>query len=233
MKAALVTGASRGIGKAFAEHLASKGYKVYAGMRQTSRNSLQNPQVIPIELDVTSDESIRKTAKLIKNQTDALHILVNNAGVDKKAATNNQPEQVTNLSALNRQALQYMFNVNAISPILVAQATVPIMTEPDSFIVNISSCRASFHDEITDPPGSYGYSASKIALNMLTKCLANELPQNVSTFAVHPGLVRTEMVPRGVMKPAESVEAIYSIIERWQPEYNGSFLRYDGSVYPL
>ena len=231
MKTALVTGANRGLGLGFADVLASKGYTVYAGMRHTDGFKSDSLNIKTIELDVQNDVSIQSVVETIRSEAGSLDLLVNNAGVNKDTATGNRKEIVTQLSSLSREALLLMFNVNSVSPLLVMKYMVPIMTSKDSFIINISSQRASFSDK--NESANYGYRASKVALNMFTIASLFDLPKNVQTFAVHPGSVKTDMNPWGKSSAHESATSILCILDNWQPEKNGKFLNYDGADYPL
>ncbi len=227
MRTVLITGSSRGIGKAFTEYFLSHGYNVYAGVRKLPVKS-NNAQLRNILLDVEADESIKTAIEKIKAESGTLNLLINNAGLSKGSATDEHPELVSSLESLDRSKLLRMVNVNTISPLIVAKYAVPVMTTQGSFIINISSLRASYENS-KDGNGNYGYSSSKLALNMMTLCLVNDLPSHISTFAVHPGSVQTDMNPHGSMQPEDSVRAIASIIDNWKPELNGKFLNYDGS----
>ena len=232
-KIALVTGANRGIGKGFAEFLASRGYFVYAGVRDIETTSRGLPNNIKlIQLDVENDQSISSAIELIRGEQGKINLLVNNAGLNKDTATNNHKEQVCALESLDRQALLKMFSVNSVSPLMVTKYTIPLMADDNSFVVNISSNRASFQDS-TNKNANYGYRSSKVAINMATQCMVMDLPQNISVFAVHPGSVQTDMNPDGLLKPIESAEKIYKIIENWQTELNGKYLNNDGALFPI
>lgn len=231
MKIALVTGAGRGLGKGFIDVLSSKGYFVYAGVRDTSGFS-DNENIKFIQLDVGNDETVARVRDQIKAEKGQLNLLINNAGLNKDTATNGQIEKVTKLDSLERSLLQEMFNINAISPIMLIKYILPLMTEQNSFIINISSNRASFTDT-TNTVGNYGYRASKVALNMFTQCLLYDLPENVSTFAVHPGFVKTDMNPKGILTPKDAADRILQIIEDWKPDLNGKYLNNDGSLFQV
>ena len=68
---------------------------------------------------------------------------------------------------------------------------------------------------------------------MLTFCSLFDLPKNVKTFAVHPGGVKTDMNPNGEHVPIEQAEKMIAITKNWKEEFNGKFLRFDGTFYPL
>ena len=231
MKTALVTGANRGLGKGFVEYLVSHGYMVFAGVRKLD-SIVATDKVIPVELDISSDESIKDAFKYISSKTKSLDLVVNNAGVNKVSATNNNKELVSKLDKLDRKSLNIMFDVNAVSPLILTKEFLPLLTSTPSFVINISSCRASFNDEYPNSSGNYGYRASKSALSMLTFCSVMDLPKNVKTFSVHPGDVKTDMNEDGTDLPFDQAKKIIDITNNWKDEMNGRFLRYDGTYYP-
>ncbi len=233
MKSAFITGANRGLGRGFIDYLLAQEYQVFAGTRQLPESTSPTEQLIWVEVDVASDLSIGQAFNLIQTHTSTLDLLINNAGVNKDTATNNQKHLVCNLESLDRQSLLKMFDINSISPLLVTKYFLPLLNAHDSFVINVSSCRASYHDEWGNQTANYGYRASKSALNMLTYCSLYDLPTHVKTFTVHHGSVHTDMNPDGSDTPLEQARQIVSIIDHWSDELNGRFLNYDGTVYPL
>ena len=233
MKTVFVTGAGRGLGRGFVEYFLENGFLVFAGVKDVSVSKLEkheNLRIIP--LDVTSDSSIEEAFKLVSTQTDHLDYLVNNAGVNKDTATGNNMEIVCSLPKLERKVLLEMFDVNAISPMMVLAKFLPLLVSSLSFVVNVSSNRASYGDK-TNTSGNYGYRASKIALNMMTLASLFDLPKNVKTFAVHPGDVKTDMNPDGDELPHDQAKKIIGITMNWKDENNGKYLKNDGTLYPL
>lgn len=230
---AFVTGASRGLGFGFVQQLVRQGYVVFAGVRSGAEPHPEIGGVEWIPCDVADDGSIAQAAAQVAKKTDRLHLLINNAGVNKDTATGGHKEIVCSLASLDRTALLRMYSVNAVGPIMMVKHFLPLLAAVPSFVINISSCRASFHDEFANDNPNYGYRASKIALNMLTHGLVMDLPPAVRTCAVHPGYIRTDMNPTGIDDPLEQAERILQIPARWKNEWNGAFLRYDGTVYPL
>lgn len=235
MKSAFVTGGGKGLGKGFVEYLLDQDMLVFVGIRNPQDNRLTpHKNLRNISLDVSEDTSIAKAAEMVGKEVDSLDYLINNAGVNKDTATNGHKELVSAVSKLDRQKLLHMFAINTIAPLLMAQQFLPLLSKTNSFIINISSCRASYHDEFDNTSGNYGYRASKAALNMMTFCSVMDLPASVKTFAVHPGSVKTDMNPEGEDNPYEQARKIIEITtSKWQGEWNGKFLRYDGTVYPL
>lgn len=236
MKTAFVTGSNQGLGSGFVEYLLDQGMLVFAGARDVTifnQKLKDNPNFRAVSIDVSEDSSIEKAVAEISKEITKLDFLINNAGVNKDTATNNHKEKVTILSKLERQTLLTMFDVNSVAPMIVLQKFLPLLTSNSSFVINISSCRASFHDESENSSGNYGYRASKIALNMFTFCNLFDLPSNIKTFAVHPGNVKTNMNPNGKDLPINQAKKIIEITKNWEEELNGKFLRFDGNLYPL
>ncbi len=233
MKSALVTGGNQGLDLGFVEHLLADGWQVFATTRTDTSHLFHHPNLKWIQLDLGSDESIHTAFEVVSHEIASLDLLINNAGINKDTATNNHKEKVSTLLSLERNLLLHMFEINAVAPILMVQKFLPLLTGKPSFIINISSCRASYHDGSLNEFGNYGYRASKSALNMGTFCLLKDLPSQVKTFAVHPGSVRSRMNPEGTSEPSDQALQIISIIKNWNDDWNGKFMNYDGTPYPL
>lgn len=231
MPAAFITGASRGLGYGFAEALLAKGWQVFGGVRHLDTALPRHAKLTWVTMDVTDDVSIERAAQEVSQQVNTLELLINNAGVNKDTATRHHLEKVSVLGSLERGDLQTMFDTNSISPLMVLQHFLPLLISTPSFVINISSYRASFHNEIENEYANYGYRASKIALNMITACSVQDLPKTVRTFAVNPGSVRTDMNPSGEYDPRTQAEKILAITESWNDAWNGQFLKYDSTPY--
>ena len=174
-KAVLITGATTGIGRATAEHLATQGYFVYAGARKDTDiealNKIDN--IMAVRLDVTKQDQVDAAVKLIEDQGRGLWGLVNNAGVALFA-----PQTVARESDL-----EFMFDVNVFGVFRVTQAFVPMIIESKGRIVNISSISG-----IYSAPVAGIYSGTKHALEAMTDSLAMELRGlGVHVAAVNPG----------------------------------------------
>jgi NAD(P)-dependent dehydrogenase (short-subunit alcohol dehydrogenase family) len=237
-KSAFITGANRGLGKGFVKYFIGEGIKVFAGVRNLESvddSYKNNPLISIVKIDVSDDSQIKDAVRKVSSETNSLTYLINNAGMNKDSATNGKKELVCNLNKLDRKSLLKMFDVNSVSPTMVTKAFLNLLKNEDSFVINISSCRASIKDEYQNSNGNYGYRSSKAALNTMTLSSLFDLPKNVKTFAVHPGGVLTDMNPRGDHDAQEQAEKIVSISnnENWREEFNGQFLRYNGMHYPL
>ncbi|MCA9333493.1 SDR family NAD(P)-dependent oxidoreductase [Candidatus Saccharibacteria bacterium] len=217
MKTAVVTGASRGLGFGFVQNLLGQGYEVFATYRALKDDEplaqLNHPHLHKLTMDVTDSTSIQTAYQAISAKTDSLALLINNAGINHDSPGMHKPS-TTQLGHLQRTELLEMFDVNTIAPIMVVQTFVPLLA--NAKVINISSYRASFtHRDEDGNYNNYGYAASKVALNMMTRDLAHELaPHNAMVFAIDPGSVHTAMNQRGAQSPDEASEAILKTVAK-------------------
>lgn len=173
-RVALVTGANRGLGAAFVDALLERGaQKVYAAARRPETIAGDDPRVIPLALDVTDPDSIRRAAEIATDVT----VLVNNAGI---AA--NQSLVSGDLEEIRRE-----FDTNFWGPVLVTRAFAPILE------ANGGGAIVSMHSALSWlAVGSY--SAGKAALWSASNSARVELaPAGVQVVGVHVGYVDTEM----------------------------------------
>lgn len=230
MKTAFITGANRGLGYAFVEYFLDQGFLVFAGTRKIDESLPKRENLVWLQCDVLDDISIENVTIKIKEKTDHVDFLINNAGTNKDTIPEGDKNLVSKLGYLDRDALLNMFNINSVSPIIIIQKFIPLLTTRHSFVINISSARVSFDSKNAGSTANYGYVSSKIALNMLTFCSRNELPNNVKTFSFSLRGIRTDMNPDGKNEPIDQVKKIINITENWKDEYNGMFLDESGNV---
>jgi NAD(P)-dependent dehydrogenase (short-subunit alcohol dehydrogenase family) len=180
-KAVLITGATTGIGRVTAEHLAAEGFFVYAGARKDADmdelNKIDN--IMAVRIDVTKPEQIDAAVKLIEEQGRSLWGLVNNAGVNVVAP----------MIEAKESDFDFLFDVNVFGVFRVTQAFAPMIIESKGRIVNISSISGVLSG------GGYGmYAGSKHALEAMTDALAEELSDfDVHVSAVNPGNFGSEI----------------------------------------
>ncbi|MFC7081927.1 SDR family NAD(P)-dependent oxidoreductase [Halorussus caseinilyticus] len=122
-----------------------------------------------------------------------------------------------------------MFRVNSIAPLLVVQTFRELLVRSDyPRVVNVSSDSGSITRKET--PGNYSYAASKAALNMITRALANELRSDrIVVTAVDPGHLRTDIGgPTAPDDPDDAADELYELIEDLSPGETGEFLARTG-----
>ncbi|KQZ55579.1 short-chain dehydrogenase [Lysobacter sp. Root559] len=201
---ALVTGANRGLGAAFARGLLAAGAsKVYAAARDPASVSL--PGVVPVRLDVTQPEQIAALARELGEVT----LLVNNAGIAEFRSLLDPNA----LDALHRQ-----FETNAVGPLRLVQAFAPILAgNGGGAVINVLSVLSWL-----TMPGSGGYSASKAAGWALGNALRQELKaQDTELLAVHSAVIDTDMgrgAPGEKIAPEDLVQQAIAALQAGQPE---------------
>jgi len=197
-RVALVTGANRGLGAAFVAALLERGAtKVYAAARRPETVASDDPRVVPLALDVTDTDSIRRAAEIASDVT----ILVNNAGIAV-----NESLVTGDLDEIHRE-----FDTNFWGPVLVTRAFAPVLeANGGGAIVNMHSALSWL---------AFGsYSATKAALWSASNSSRVELaPAGIQVVGVHVGYVDTEMAAdaTGVKVPPRQVadEALDTVQE--------------------
>ena len=178
-KAVLITGCSSGIGRATAEHLASRGWRVYASARKPdSIADLEGEGCSTLALDVTDEESMQSAVKAVEDEHGAVGVLVNNAGYSQSGAIEDVP-----MDEVRRQ-----FETNVFGLARMCQLVLPGMRRQHwGRIVNLSSMGGRF----TFPGGGY-YHATKHAVEAISDALRFEVAGfGVQVVIIEPGLIRT------------------------------------------
>jgi 3-oxoacyl-[acyl-carrier protein] reductase len=187
-KVAIVTGASKGIGASIAKHLATAGASVvvnYASSKEGADHVVADIErdggkAIAVQANVANQADIQRLFSETKKAFGNLDILVNNAGIYEFAPI----EDVT------AEHFHKMFDLNVLGLILASQEAVKHFGPAGGNIINISSVAAT-----TAPPATSVYSATKAAVNAVTRSLAQELgPRNIRVNSINPGMVETEGV---------------------------------------
>jgi 3-oxoacyl-[acyl-carrier protein] reductase len=183
---AVVTGASKGIGAAIAEHLAAAGAAVvvnYASSKPGAEAVVDRirgagGKAVAVRADVSKPDDIRHLFAETKRAFDQLDILVNNAGIYEFAS----------LEAITAEHFHKQFNLNVLGLLLTTQEAVKHFGPSGGSIINLSSFAAT-----SAPPSTSVYSATKAAVNAITRSLAQELgPRKIRVNAVNPGVIETE-----------------------------------------
>jgi NAD(P)-dependent dehydrogenase (short-subunit alcohol dehydrogenase family) len=184
-KVVLITGATDGLGKAAAILLAEHGYRVYATGRSLEKRAqldqLAQTKNIPLkslELDVTSDDSVRTAVGHVLAEAGAIDVLVNNAGLGYMAV----------VEELKMEDFRNQFETNVFGVLRVTQAVLPHMRERHSGRILMISSVAG----LVSPPTYGAYSSSKHALEGLSNSLRLELyPFGIEVVLIEPGYIAT------------------------------------------
>jgi len=183
-KAVVITGASKGIGRATALHLDRVGFRVFAGVRDTAdRDALAadgSPTLTPVLLDVTLPETVEAAADLLRRAQPAFVGIVNNAAISIPGP----------IEFLPLDRVQEQIDVNFLGAVRVTQALLPQLRNAGAGrIVNVSSINARLAQ-----PWIGAYSASKWALEAWSDALRRELrPWKIPVSIVQPGAVDTSI----------------------------------------
>jgi len=186
-KSVVVTGASTGLGRVAAAHLASLGYRVFAGVRtessaaELSQTPLSRGEIIPVLMDVTDANSIARAGQLIAHgcSTTGLWAVVNNAGIAIGGP----------LECVPMDLLRTQLETNVVGTVAVSQCLLPLLRASGGRIINVSSGIAN----IALPYGA-PYAAAQFAKEGLSDALRRELgPLGVSVSVIQPGAVLTPL----------------------------------------
>lgn len=227
----VITGANRGLGLELARHFAKAGDRVWGTARKPAEaEDLRRFCAGVVPLDAASDASIAYLPTTLDG-IGRVDLLINNAGLDARAFGVDRAE--AGPLALDSESFLGEMRVNALGPMLITRALLPLLrSAPEPIVVNISSQLGSL-EVGGQMPRDVGYNASKAALNMVTCNLAAELADQVTVVSVHPGWVRTDMGgPEAMLDIDESAAAIGSLIEGLGPADTGRFFRWDGEPHP-
>ena len=185
-KVAVVTGASKGIGAAIAQHLAAEGAAVvvnYASSkagadRVVAEITGKGGRAVAVQADVSRPADVRRLFAEAKKAFGRLDVLVNNAGIYEFAPL----EEVT------PEHFHKQFDLNVLGLLLATQEVVKHFGPAGGSVINLSSVVAT-----AALPGASVYSATKAAVDAVTRSLAKELgPRQVRVNSINPGMVETE-----------------------------------------
>ena len=186
-KVAVVTGSSRGIGRAIAEAFTVAGARVwFHGSSEEGRRVADAVGQTFVPADFTSADEVRAMADTIARQEKRLDILVNNAGV----------EPIMPLEAMDWAKYDACFNVNVRAAVQLTTSLLPLLKIAGASgggggasVINITS----IHDSVPYPQNAV-YSMTKAAVNMFTKAAAVELaPHGVRVNSLAPGAIETDI----------------------------------------
>ncbi len=202
-RTALVTGASRGIGRAIALALASAGAKIVVASNELENNdkvvaeiTAAGGQAFPVFVNMMSQDSIKEAFGTALKQAGRIDILVNNAGVTKDGLA----------VRMKKEDWDFVLSINLTGAFFAAQQVLlGMMKERWGRIINIASVVGQ-----SGNPGQANYVASKAGIIGLTKALAQEVgSRNITVNAVAPGFIETDMT---AVLPQEVKDAMLSRI---------------------
>jgi 3-oxoacyl-[acyl-carrier protein] reductase len=227
-RVALVTGASRGIGRAIARELAARGATVLLGARDQEKLALTvseivaaGGQALPVPLDVADRASVESAFEAVLKAHGRLELLVNNAGITR--------DQL--LLRMKPEDWQQVIDTNLTGAFACTQAALrPMLKQRFGRIVNVTSVVG-----LTGNPGQANYAASKAGLVGFTKSVAREVAsRSITVNAVAPGFIETDMTAAMTDNAREAVSARIPLGRVGRPEDVAAavaFLLSDGAAY--
>jgi len=213
MRAAVVTGADRGLGQALTALLLQKGWRVCAGQFMPSWPQLEmlkerhGDQLLIVPMNVSSKDSVQAAATICRESFEQVDMLLNIAGI--LLSETDPPIR----QERNDDHLRDMYDVNALGPLRVTEAFLPLMANSElKRLCYVSSEAGSINN--ARRTAWYGYCMSKTALNMAIKITHNRLYPEGYTFRVyHPGWMRSYMHniknPDATLEPEQA--AVYAL----------------------
>ena len=252
IKTALVTGGSRGIGRAIALHLAQNGFApaiAYASADEAAQTTVAEcttygVRALAVKADISVADDRRRLVETLRAELGRLDLLVNNAGVAPRARVD--------LLKATEESYDQVMAVNLKGPYFITQAVANWMIEEkqkdQAFqpqIVNISSISA-----YTSSPARGEYCLSKAGISMMTKLFADRLAEfNIPVFEIRPGVIRTDMTAGVAEKydrlildqgltpirrwgePGDVARAVLAIALGYLPFATGQVLNIDGGFH--
>jgi 3-oxoacyl-[acyl-carrier protein] reductase len=185
-KVAVVTGASKGIGAGIARQLAAEGASVvvnYASSKTGAEKVVEEisgngGKAIAVQGDMAKRADIKRLFARTKKAFGRLDILVNNAGIYEMAP----------IEKITEEHFHKQFNLNVLGLLLTTQEAVKHFGPDGGSVINISSIVSTF-----GIPGASIYSATKAAVDAVTRSLGKELgPRRIRVNSINPGMVETE-----------------------------------------
>lgn len=229
MTITLITGGNKGLGHETARRLSELGHTVVIGSRDRARGeaAAAGLGVDFVELDVTSDASVAAAADSIRERFGKLDVLINNAGIIGQQRA---------IEDVDGPVFAEVLDTNTVSVVRTVQAFLPLLRESDApSVVNVSSGLGSFavrSDESRIEHGipSLTYSASKAAVDMLTKIYAQFIT-DVRFNVVDPGYTATDLNGNsGTQTVTEGTDAVVAIATAGDSAPTGTFTDRHGSV---
>ena len=221
-KIVLITGVTKGLGRALVDKFAKNGYTI-AGCGRTLDKIIELKSLYPephsfTEIDITNYDMVLNWYSNLKSQKKIPHLIINNAAIINKSAS---------LWKINETEFSKVIDINIKGTVNIIRAFVPEMIkQKKGIIANISSGWGRCTSPDVAP-----YCASKFAIEGLTRALAQELPNGVATVSVNPGIIDTDMLRSAwgneagnCQKPEEWSKRALHFFNSLTTEHNGKAL---------
>ena len=211
-KSIVITGCSTGFGRALAFHLARRGWRVFATVRQEADAASLlteamaqgfRENLMPVMCDITHEGQVKDLAKKVAGATPRLEALVNNAGTAFAA-----PLELLPLSELRAQ-----LELNVVAQLSVTQALLPLLKVAPGMIINVSSVGGKIVFPVMG-----AYSMSKFALEAMSDALRVELaPFGVRVVVVEPGSSPTAIWQTSLQRAEKTLDTLDMSVGRYAP----------------
>ena len=210
---AVVTGGTRGIGKAIVEELLEKGFTVIVSARSRSNDVDALEKTYPgkiffVSCDISDESDVNSLVSFVEEKFGKLSLLVNNAGV--------APRERKDILEITPDDFDYLTDINLKGTFFVTQKFVPLLiNNKKARIVNISSMSA-----YTASVNRGEYCIAKAGISMITKLFAARLAEyDVSVLEIRPGIIETDMTSKVKEKYEKLIsEGITPIKRMGKPE---------------
>lgn len=215
-KQALIIGASRGIGLGLANTLAQRGWNVSATTRNSAPVSDSGIHWLTVDINEPTQRETLKN-EIEEHSFDLIFINAGMFGPDHQ-----------NLDRAKDDELSSLFLTNAISPVRCASELLPLLSQQNGTLALMTSQLASLTE---NPTATYPlYSASKAALNMLSRELKDRLSSGQTLLNIHPGWVQTDMGGESATLTVEqSTSGIVDQIALWSGKGGHHYIDYAGN----
>ena len=231
----LISGASRGLGRALQSLYAQRRWRTFPLVRsEQAADELASQwpdNCRPIVTDVTDDETVERIRSVLRRRhADKVHVLVNNAGYAGRSCR---------VDELSSEEIEEMLAVHCMGALRCIQSALPFLRAAEgATIVNITSRLGSMarnaDGEFAGKPFTYSYRIAKAAQNMLTLCLSQELKTSgIAVVGVHPGALLTDSRSHDAdTTPQVAARRIADLVDRIDTEQTGTCFDAQGGTIP-
>lgn len=231
LSSVLITGTSRGLGRALSNELACRGWNVIRLRRAAAGPSATPPTSLDeIHADLSNDLCEHVIAQWLARRNQPLDVLINNAGI---------PGTATQLAQIKSREVLDLINVHVLGALRTTRAAMPyLLRTSHPFVINLSSRLGSMErtaaGAYADVGVSYSYRIAKAAQNMLSLAMSQD-PSifGISILSVHPGRIRTSSSSSDAdMSPEDAARRFADFLNRRQSFKSGGFFETTGERLP-